>query len=142
MQHRRDSRLAHEFVGDVFEHLGVESVADRLRLGQRGAHGLGALFEFDADALAVDRAFVPVPGEALDADLRDVAAEAAVAFQQHHACAGTRRSQRGSESRGAAADDQDVGFCDDDDAATRFGDLAHGRHSSRISSAPIHRSAA
>ena len=71
-----------EHVGHVLERLGVERVAQRLRLGLRGAHGLGALLELASDALAVDGLLVPVPGQPLDPDLGDVAAEAAVAVDE------------------------------------------------------------
>jgi hypothetical protein len=82
MEERLDAGLLDEGVGDDLEHLGLEGVADRLRLGRRGAHRLGSCLELDADALAVDRGLVAIPGEALDADLGDVAPEAAVPVEE------------------------------------------------------------
>ena len=104
-----------QHVGDPLEHLGVERVAQGLRLGHRRAHGLGALLELDADPLAVDRVLVAVPGKALDAHLGDVAAEAAVAVDQRGAGAGARRGQRRGQSPRAAADHQHIGFQNDVD---------------------------
>ena len=94
VQHRPHARLLHEHVGDVLEELGVERVTDRLRFRHCGTHGPGALLELDADALAVDRRLMPVPREALDAHLRDVAAEAAIPLEQRRAHAGARRKRR------------------------------------------------
>ena len=125
VQHRPHARFAYERVGDEFEHLGVERVADRLRLRHRRAHRLGAFLEFDADAFAVDRGFVPVPGETFDADLGDVAAEAAVALDEDRIGAGTRGRKRGREPRRAAAHDQHLGFRDDVGRAGRFIDVIH-----------------
>jgi len=113
MQHRLHARLAQQCVGDVLEHFRVQRVADRLRLRVRRTHGLGALLELDADAFAVDSTFMPVPGEALDADLGDVAAEAAVALEQQRAGAGAGGRERRGESARPAADDQNPGFRDD-----------------------------
>ena len=42
----------------------------------------GALFKLDADPLNVDGALVPIPGDGLDADLRDSAPKAPVAIDQ------------------------------------------------------------
>ena len=70
---------------------------------------LGPLLELDADALAVDRVLVAIPGEALDPDLGDVAAEAAVAFEQDHRHAGSRGGEGRRESTGTAADHEHVG---------------------------------
>ena len=125
VQHRLHAGLLHEHVGDELEHLGVERVADRLRLGHCGAHGPGALLELDADALAVDRRLVPVPREALDADLRDVAAEAAVPLEQRRAHAGARAGERRREPTGPAADDEHVGLVDYVDLACGFRDSVH-----------------
>ena len=122
MQHRLDARFLHQHVGDPLEHLRVERVADRLRLRHGRAHRLGALLELDADAFAVDRLLVPVPGEALDADLRDVAAEAAVALEQRGLHAGARGRERRGEAARAAADDEHLRLVDDVDFARGFSD--------------------
>src|ERR1019366_10420700 len=105
----------------------IERMTERLRLRHRSAHLLCPGLEFDANPFAVHRMFVPVPGETLDTDLRDVAAEAAVAVDQ----AGTRASARGSKRRRktarAATDDEHVGFQDDVDRSGRFRNLFHFR---------------
>ncbi len=129
MQHRQHARLLHQHVRDVLEHLGVERMADRLRLRHRSAHRLGPLLELDADAFAVDGLFVPVPGEALDADLRDVAAEAAVALEERRLHTGPGRRQRSREAAGSAAHHEHLGLVDDVDLACRFSDALHGRSS-------------
>ena len=90
VEHRDHARFLHQHIGDIFECLGIERVADRLRFGDRRAHCLGAILEFAADAFAVDRAGVAIPGETLDTDRGDVAAEAAVAFEQRRQCARAR----------------------------------------------------
>ena len=116
----------HQHVRDVLEHLGVERVADRLRLRHRRAHRLGPFLELNADAFAVDRLLVPVPGEALDADLGDVAAETAVALEQRGLDAGTSRGQRCREAAGgSAAHDEHLSLVDDVDLACRFSDALH-----------------
>ena len=125
VQHRLHARLLHEHVGDELEQLGVERVTDRLRLWHCGAHGPGALLELDADALAVDRRLMPVPREALDAYLRDVAAEAAIPLEQRRAHAGARAGERGCEPTGSAADDEHVGLVDYVDLACGFRDSEH-----------------
>ncbi len=74
VQQRSDAGLLHQGVGHPLEHLGVERVTQRLRLGHGRAHGLRALLELDADPFAVHRAFVAVPGKTFDPHLSDVAA--------------------------------------------------------------------
>src|SRR6202012_302710 len=58
-------------------------------------------------------------------DLRDVAAEAAVAVDQCSARAGARGGERGGEAAWAAAHDQDVGFQHDIRRSYCFVDLFH-----------------
>jgi hypothetical protein len=87
--------------------------------------GLGAILELDTDTLAIDRAFMPVPGESFDTDLGDIAAETAVAVDQGRARAGAGRGQRGRKSSRAAADDENVRFQDDIDRSGGFSDLLH-----------------
>ena len=125
MQHGLDPGFLHQDVGDVFEHLAVERIARRLRLGHRGPHRPGPLLEFDADAFAIDGFAMPVPGEAFDPHLRDIAAEAAVAIHQHGCRARAGGGEGGREARGSAADDQNVGFGHHIDVAGRFVDLFH-----------------
>ena len=125
VQHRLHAGLLHEHVGDELEELGVERVADRLRLRHRSTHRLRALLELDADALAVDRGLVPVPREAFDADLRDVAAKTAMALEQRRARAGASGCQCRRQPAWPAADDQHVGLVHDVDLARRFSDSLH-----------------
>ena len=94
VQQRRDAGFLHQHVGHPLEHLGVERVTQGLWLGHRCAHGLCALLELNADTFAVNRVLVAVPGKALDANLRDVAAEAAVAVDERGAGTGAGRSER------------------------------------------------
>jgi len=68
---------------------------------------------------------VPVPGETLDANLRNVAAETAVPIQQRRFDAGTGGSQRRRKSARATADHQHLGFRHNVDGACRFADLFH-----------------
>ena len=70
----------------------------------------------------LDRPLVPVPGEPLDADDRDVAAEAAEPLDERHVDAGPRRAERGGEPARARADDEHVGAMDDVDLARGLGD--------------------
>ena len=125
MQHGLDPGLLHQDVGDVFEHLAVERIAGRLRLGHRSPHRLGPLLELDADAFAVDGFGMPVPGEAFNPHLRDVAAETAVAIQENGRRARAGGGEGGREARRSAADDQNVGFGHHIDVAGRFVDLFH-----------------
>jgi hypothetical protein len=90
VKQRGHARLGDQRVRDVLEHVGVDRLALRLRLGAGGTHHLGALLELDADALAVDGPLAAVPGDALHTDGGDVAAQAAVALDHDHrnlACA-------------------------------------------------------
>ena len=125
MQHRLDLRLLHQHVGDVFEHLAVERMARRLRLGHRRTHSLRPLLELDADAFAVDGFRMAVPGEAFDAHLRDIAAEAAVSIEEGGAGACACGRESGGKSGRSAADDQDIGFSHDVERTGRFVDLSH-----------------
>ena len=94
VQHGNDPRFLHKPVGDEFEAFGIERMADRLRFGHGGAHRLGALFEFAADAFAVDGCRVAIPGKAFDPDLGDIAAEAAVTLKQNRLDPSPRAGQR------------------------------------------------
>ena len=87
-------------------------MADRLWLGHRCAHSLGALFKLAANAFAVDGGGMAIPGEAFDADLRDIAAEAAIAFKKCGFDTGARRSQCCRQPTGAGADNKHIGFAD------------------------------
>ncbi len=60
---------------------------------------------------------MPVPGETLDADRRDIAAKTAEALEQRHRDPGTRRADRGGEPAGTRADNKDIGLVDDVDLA-------------------------
>ncbi len=126
MQHRIDAGFLHQLVGDPLEHFRVERVADRLGLGHGRAHRLGALLELDADPFAVDRLLVAIPGEALDADLRDISSEAAVALEQRGAHAGTGRRQGRRKAARSTADDENIRLVDDVDFARGFSDSLHG----------------
>src|SRR5262249_60675834 len=74
--------LLDEPVGDHLEALGVDLVGQGLRVGCRGAHGLRALLELPSDAPCLDGRLMPVPGQALDADHGEVAAEAPETVQE------------------------------------------------------------
>jgi hypothetical protein len=54
---------------------------------------------------------MPVPGQALDANRGEVAAEAPEAFQQGDFGAGPRRRDRRGKAAGAAADDELAASC-------------------------------
>jgi len=62
---------------------------------------LGTLFKFAANAFAVDRLRMPVPGEAFDTDLRYVAAKTSIAFKQDRFDTRPRRCQSRGKSAGA-----------------------------------------
>ena len=113
VQHRDDARLLDEHVGDVLEPLGVERVAGGLRLRRRCAHRRRARLQLGPDALDVDGLRMPVPGEALDPDLGDIAAKAAVALQQRRLHPRPRRRQSRRQSGGTGAHHEHVGFVDD-----------------------------
>ena len=87
-------------------------MADRLRLGHGGAHRLGALFKFPANALAVDGFRVPIPCKSLHADLRDIAAKTAITFQQGCFDTRPRRCQSCGKATGAGTNDQNIGLAD------------------------------
>ena len=70
----------------------------RLRLRHGRAHRLGAFLEFPPDAVRLHGLFMPVPGEALDPDHGEVAAEAAEALDQRDGRTATRCSQRCREA--------------------------------------------
>ena len=128
VQHRVDIGLGHQHIGNIFERFGIERVADRLRLGQGRAHCLGAVFKFAADALAVDRCGVAIPGKAFDPDLRDIAAKTAIAFDQRGLRPGAGRSERSGKATRARSHHQHIGFVDDIDLPGGFGyGLGHGR---------------
>jgi hypothetical protein len=88
VQQRLDVCFLQQGIGDDLEELRVERFAQGLGLGLRAAQSPGTLLELDADTLQVDRALVPVPGDAVDPDLGDDAPEAAVAIQQRGLRAG------------------------------------------------------
>ena len=100
-------------------------MAQGLRLGHGRTHGLGALLELDADALAVDRLFVAVPCKALDSHLRDIAAETSIAVDERRAGTRARRRKRGGKASGAAADDENVRFKDHINRTAGFDNLVH-----------------
>ena len=112
VKHRDDTGFLNERIGNKLETFGVEAVADRLRFGHRRAHRLGAVLEFAADPFAVDGCSVAVPGEALNADLGDIAAETAITFEHGRLDPRARRSQRCGEPAGAGADHQHIGLAD------------------------------
>ena len=86
---------------------------------------VGAALELDADALDVDRTLVPVPGDALDADLGDDAAETAEALDQGRVSAFARGADGGREAAGAAAHHKHLGLQQDRGRACCFVDLVH-----------------
>src|ERR1035438_3340954 len=77
---------------------------------KRPAPGLCSRFDLNADAFAIHRVLVPVPGKALDAHLRDVAAEAAVAVDQRRPGPGTGGGERRRKTPRAAADHEHISF--------------------------------
>ena len=114
--------LLDQSVGDQLEALGVELVGQRLALGHRCAHLLGALLELPADAAGIHCLLAAVPGEALDADRCNVSPEAAEPLDQGHPHAGPRRRQGRGEATRTRPDDQHVGVADDVDLARRLVD--------------------
>jgi hypothetical protein len=119
VQQGAHSGLLDEPVGDHLEALGVDLVGQGLRVGCRSAHGLRTLLEFTPDAPGLDGRLMPVPGQALDADHGEVAAEAPEPFQQGDLGAGPRRRDRRGETAGAAADDKHLGAMHDVDPCAR-----------------------
>ena len=114
-------------IGDELEALRVEFVGEGLALGDRCAHGLCPFFELPADAASLDRCLVAVPGEAFNADGRDVAAEAAESLDERDFNPGPRCSEGCRQSAGAGADDQDVGSVHDVNLTGWLGDGSVGR---------------
>ena len=125
MQQRRDTGFLHERVGNPLEHFRIERVTQRLRLRHRSAHRLGTLLELDTDALAINRLLVAIPGKALDAYLRNVAAKAAIAVDQRRARTGARGGQEPQQDRRPAANHQDIGLQNHIDRAGGFSNLLH-----------------
>ena len=106
-------------VGHELEPLAVDLVGERLALRHGRAHRFGALLELPADAARLDRRLMPVPGEPLDADGRDVAAETAEALDQAHLHPGAGRRERRRKPARTGSDDQHVGPMDDLDLGAR-----------------------
>ena len=123
-----DAGFLHQRVGDQLEAFRIEFVAQRLALGHGRAHRLGALLEFAADAVRLDRRLVAVPGKPLDADDRDVAAETAEALDQADLDPGARGGQCCGKPARTGTDDQHLGAADDGYLSGRLGDeiKAHG----------------
>ena len=137
VEQRLDPRFGDHVVGDVLEPLGVERVAVALGFGLGSAGRLRSLLELDADALGILGLFVAIPGEALDPDLGDVAAEAAVAFEEKHRHPGACGTDRGGEATRSGADHKDVGVCEHLQGAGGFGDhTVDGRSGHVRSSVP------
>ena len=125
--------LLDEDIRNMLERLGVERMADRLRFGQRRSHGFCPILELATDPLAVDGRWVPIPCEALDADLGNVAAEATVAFEQRCLHPRPRRCQCCGQTSGTRPDHEHFGLVNDVDAARRFEDSAcHRSACSRV----------
>lgn len=125
VQHRVNAGLFHQPVGDELEAFGIEFVAQRLALWNRGSRALGPVLELAPDPAGLDRSFMTVPGEPFDADGRDVAAETAEALDQRDLDASARRRQRRRQAARARAHDEHVGFMDHIDVALRFADRFH-----------------
>ena len=126
MQQRHDASFFHHDVRYPLEHFRVERLAERLRLGHGGAHGLGAFFKLDADAFAVDGFFVAIPGKAFDAHLGNVAAEATIPLQQGRLGAGTRCCQRCGQAARPTTHDQHFRLKNDVDGTRCFVNFFHG----------------
>jgi len=100
-----------------------------VRLGYGSAHGLGPLLEFTANAVGLDRLRMSVPGETFDADHRQIASEAAEAFDQRDCHTGACGSERRRQPTGAGSDHQHIGFVNGVDVAGWFPHRASGgRH--------------
>src|SRR5829696_9244372 len=123
VEHRHDARLLHEAVGHQLEALAVELIGERLALRYRGAHRLGAFLELPPDASGLDCRLMAVPGEPLDPDSRDVAAEASEAFDEAHLRSRPRRRECCSKPARAGTDHQDLGATDDLDLSSRLGEV-------------------
>ena len=137
VEQRLDPCFGDHVVGDVLEPLGVEGVAVALGFGLGCAGRLRPLLELDADALGILGLFVAIPGEALDPDLGDVAAEAAVTFEEKHRYPGAGGTDCGGEATRSGADHEDVGVCEHLQGAGGFGDhTVDGRSGHVRSSVP------
>jgi hypothetical protein len=95
VQHRLYSCFFDKRVSDAFKTLGIECMTVRLWFGRCGAHRLGALFKFNADAFRVDGFFVPIPGKSFNTDSRNIAAKTAEALQQGYRNTRARRAESG-----------------------------------------------
>ena len=82
VQHGLDARLFDQDIGDIFKRFGIERMADGLRLGHGRTHSLGPLFEFAANAFAVNGLRMAIPGKALDPDLGNIAAKTTITLEQ------------------------------------------------------------
>src|SRR5262249_7318960 len=78
--------------------------------------------ELAPETPGLDGPLMPVPGQALDADHGEVAAEAPEPFQQGDFGAGPRRRDRRGQAAGAAADDEHPDAVHDVDRARRLVD--------------------
>ncbi len=125
MQQRSNTRLFDKNIGNPLEHFGIERMTERLRLGHCGAHRRCAGLELDADPLAVHCVLVPVPRKTFDANLCDVATEAAVPIDQGRTRTGACGSERCREAARSATHDEHVGFQNDVD---RTGQLSNSFH--------------
>jgi hypothetical protein len=132
VKERLDPRVLRPIVRHDLEQFRIDGMAQRLRLGRGGAKTLGPLLEFDADALDVDRLFVAVPGDALDADVGEVAAKAAVALDKHRRHARPSRADRRRESPWPAADDKDIGFGQNGRELRWLSDFFHGCKTAKL----------
>ena len=125
VEQRRHAGLSHELVRDHLEELGVERLALRLEVRRRGAHLLGAALELRADAAGFDGALVPVPGQGVDADLGDDAAETAVAVDQGGRRPGASGGEGGGETAGPAAHHEHLRLVHDRRRPRRLRDVPH-----------------
>ncbi len=129
VQHGVDAGLLHEPVRHQLEALGIELVAQRLAFRHGRPHGLGPLLELAPDPARFDRPLVAVPGEALDPDGRDVAAETAEPLDQGDCDPGAGGRQRRSEAAWPRSDHEHVGLVDHVEGPGRLVDgLGHAVH--------------
>jgi hypothetical protein len=68
---------------------------------------------------------MPIPSKTLNPNLGDIAAEAAIAFQQSCFDARPRRCQRGGKAARAGANDKDIRLADYINFASGFEDSIH-----------------
>ena len=80
MEQRPDPALNNPVIGHDLEHLTIDGVAQRLGFRPRAAEAFGPLLEFDANPFDFDHTFLPVPGDAFHAHVRQIAAETAAMF--------------------------------------------------------------